>query len=101
MFQTTLGSKRGDNYTSMLYRIKVYGEGGWTRSLIYKCLPDNRQARNAYKSEMLFNNEVTFYVKSFTALARYQVGKNRGLGYDWNTVFKRGVFGEKPQLIGI
>jgi len=74
VLQTTLGSKRGDNYTSMLYRIKLYGENGWTKSLIYKCLPDNKQARNLYKSEMLFNNEVTFYVRSFTALTEYQVG---------------------------
>jgi len=78
--QTTLGSKRGDNYTSMLYRIKLYGENGWTKWLIYKCLPDNKQARNLYKSEMLFNNEVTFYVKSFTALMEYQVGGYKHVG---------------------
>lgn len=57
----------------MLYRIKLHGDGGWCKSLIYKCLPDNKQARNTYKSEMLFNNEVTFYVKSYTTLMEYQV----------------------------
>lgn len=75
VFQTTLGSKRGDNYTSMLYRIKLYGDNGWTKSLIYKCLPDNKQARSTYKSEILFNNEVTFYMKSLTALMEYQVSR--------------------------
>lgn len=73
ILQIALGSKRGDNYTSMLYRIQLYGDKGWSKSLIYKCLPDNRQARNTYKSEILFNNEVTFYTKSFTALMKYQV----------------------------
>lgn len=73
ILQIALGSKRGDNYTSMLYRIQLYGDNGWSKSLIYKCLPDNRQARNTYKSEILFNNEVTFYTKSFTALMKYQV----------------------------
>lgn len=71
--QIALGSKRGDNYTSMLYRIQLYGDDGWSKSLFYKCLPDNRQARNTYKSELLFNNEVTFYTKSYTALMAYQV----------------------------
>ncbi|VVC43290.1 Protein of unknown function DUF227,CHK kinase-like,Protein kinase-like domain [Cinara cedri] len=71
-FKTSLGSKRGDNYTSMLYRITLYGENRWTKGLIYKCLPDNTQARNTYKSEMLFNNEVTFYMRSYTAFTEYQ-----------------------------
>ncbi|XP_025410426.1 uncharacterized protein LOC112683561 [Sipha flava] len=71
-YESKLGSKRGDNYTSMLYRIKLFGERGWTKSLIYKCLPENKQTRSKYKSEMLFNNEMTFYVKSYTALMEYQ-----------------------------
>lgn len=79
VLQTKLGSKRGDNYTSMLYRIKLYGDHGWTKSLIYKCLPDNKQTRSTYKSEILFNNEVTFYVKSYTALMEYQVSIARGV----------------------
>lgn len=91
ILKTTLGTKRGDNYTSMLYRIKLYGDNGdneWTESLIYKCLPDNKQARNTYKSEMLFNNEVTFYMKSFTALMEYQVSKVYYNSYFHHEVFK-------------
>jgi hypothetical protein len=63
----------------MLYRIKLFGERGWTKSLIYKCLPENKQTRSKYKSEMLFNNEMTFYVKSYTALMEYQVSFARGV----------------------
>ncbi|XP_046750248.1 uncharacterized protein LOC124413590 [Diprion similis] len=71
------GSGRGDNYTSMLYRLRVIGlkqqkNGGervkWERTIIYKVLPDSRERREAFKSETLFRNEVAFYTKVWPAL---------------------------------
>ncbi|XP_050436496.1 uncharacterized protein LOC126843172 [Adelges cooleyi] len=75
-YETSFGSKRGDNYTSMVYRVLLYGDAGWTKSMIYKVLPKNVQARENFKSEMLFDNEVRFYKKAHTALMEYQDSKN-------------------------
>ncbi|XP_041983024.1 uncharacterized protein LOC121736050 [Aricia agestis] len=76
-------SKRGDNYTSMVYRITLKGsrkrsdETGeifepWEGSLIYKCLPESILLRETFKSEELFCNEVAFYKKIWPAMAKFQ-----------------------------
>ncbi|XP_001605555.2 uncharacterized protein LOC100121953 [Nasonia vitripennis] len=75
-----LGSGRGDNYTSMLYRLSVKGrkrgpageEQPWERSIIYKVLPESQERRDAFKSELLFRNEVVFYTKVWPALMELQ-----------------------------
>jgi hypothetical protein len=61
----------------MLYRVRVQGlnQNGepWTRSLIYKCLPDNPTRRQAFKSDVLFRNEVAFYTQALPVLLQFQV----------------------------
>ncbi|XP_032675326.1 uncharacterized protein LOC116846066 isoform X2 [Odontomachus brunneus] len=79
------GSGRGDNYTSMLYRVRAKGrkqskgDEGWTKyecAIIYKILPASKERREAFKSELLFRNEVAFYKHVWPALNRLQsVGK--------------------------
>ncbi|GBP44171.1 hypothetical protein EVAR_31615_1 [Eumeta japonica] len=84
-YEEAPGSKRGDNYTSMLYRITLKGERKitepdgssettepWQESLIYKCLPQNTMRREAFKSDELFCNEVAFYNKIWPALTYFQ-----------------------------
>ncbi|XP_076678411.1 uncharacterized protein LOC143374289 isoform X2 [Andrena cerasifolii] len=74
------GSGRGDNYTSMLYRIRAKGrkqtaDGEWMnceRAIIYKVLPQSRENREAFKSELLFRNEVAFYTCVWPALNKLQ-----------------------------
>ncbi|XP_038221246.1 uncharacterized protein LOC119839121 [Zerene cesonia] len=74
------GSKRGDNYTSMVYRITLKGhkhpdseeKQPWTGSIIYKCLPESILRREAFKSDELFCNEVAFYNKIWPALSAFQ-----------------------------
>lgn len=78
------GSGRGDNYTSMLYRVRAKGRKllkkdalliGWTNykcAIIYKILPESKKRREAFKSELLFRNEVTFYKHVWPALNRLQ-----------------------------
>ncbi|XP_076295629.1 uncharacterized protein LOC143216455 [Lasioglossum baleicum] len=83
------GSGRGDNYTSMLYRIRVKGQerrettGGtiewidYERAIIYKVLPQSREHREAFKSELLFRNEVAFYTYVWPTLNKLQTdGRN-------------------------
>lgn len=77
------GSGRGDNYTSMLYRMKVNGrkrlKSGqwipWSTAIIYKVLPESKARRDEYKSELLFKNEVVFYNLVWPALNLLQTGK--------------------------
>jgi hypothetical protein len=61
----------------MLYRVRVQGttQDGepWKRSLIYKCLPDNPTRRQAFKSDVLFRNEVAFYTQALPVLLEFQV----------------------------
>lgn len=75
--QVAAGSGRGDNYTAMLYRVHIQGrtQDGepWNRSLIYKCLPDNPTRRQAFKSDVLFRNEVAFYTQALPVLLEFQV----------------------------
>ncbi|KAL7288108.1 hypothetical protein TKK_0017893 [Trichogramma kaykai] len=71
------GSGRGDNYTSMLYRLEVQGRNRrtsqpWSKSIIYKVLPESKERRELYKSELLFRNEVVFYTKVWPELAQLQ-----------------------------
>ncbi|XP_015432514.1 PREDICTED: uncharacterized protein LOC107188693 [Dufourea novaeangliae] len=75
------GSGRGDNYTSMLYRIRAKGQkhsettGEWInyeRAIIYKVLPQSREHREAFKSELLFRNEVAFYTYAWPTLNKLQ-----------------------------
>ncbi|KAG8362509.1 uncharacterized LOC105272791 [Fopius arisanus] len=63
------GTRRGDNYTSMLYRLRLNGrkrlKSGdcvpWETAIIYKVLPESQAHRDYYQSELLFKNEVVFY----------------------------------------
>ncbi|XP_012268814.2 uncharacterized protein LOC105693451 [Athalia rosae] len=80
-FEEEPGSGRGDNYTSMLYRLRVMGmkqqkntteRVKWQRAIIYKVLPDSRERREAFKSETLFRNEVAFYTRVWPALNALQ-----------------------------
>ncbi|XP_049885671.1 uncharacterized protein LOC126380345 [Pectinophora gossypiella] len=84
-FEGAPGSKRGDNYTSMVYRITLKGirkhvepdgssekDEPWEGSVIYKCLPESILRREAFKSDELFCNEVAFYNKIWPALFNFQ-----------------------------
>ncbi|XP_046834812.1 uncharacterized protein LOC124431225 [Vespa crabro] len=75
------GSGRGDNYTSMLYRVRAKGKkqlksgewDNWERAIIYKVLPQSKERREAFKSELLFRNEVAFYTYVWPALNQMQL----------------------------
>lgn len=75
------GSGRGDNYTSMLYRVKAKGRKllkdkeyiNYECAIIYKILPESKKRREAFKSELLFRNEVVFYKHVWPALNRLQL----------------------------
>lgn len=79
------GSGRGDNYTSMLYRVRAKGRkllknGEWIDyecAIIYKILPESKKRREAFKSELLFRNEVAFYKHVWPALNRLQSNGRR------------------------
>ncbi|KAI5645889.1 ecdysteroid kinase domain-containing protein [Phthorimaea operculella] len=84
-FEGAPGSKRGDNYTSMVFRVTLKGirkvaeadgssehEEPWEGSIIYKCLPDSILRREAFKSDELFCNEVAFYTKIWPAFSAFQ-----------------------------
>ncbi|KAJ0172023.1 hypothetical protein K1T71_011996 [Dendrolimus kikuchii] len=84
-FEGAPGSKRGDNYTSMVYRITLKGlqkheepdgsfenETPWESSIIYKRLPESIIRREMFKSDELFCNEVAFYNKIWPALCIFQ-----------------------------
>ncbi|CAH2053975.1 unnamed protein product, partial [Iphiclides podalirius] len=80
-FEGAPGTKRGDNYTSMVYRISLKGikrkdddnsSESWESSIIYKCLPESILRREAFKSDELFCNEVAFYNKIWPALSKFQ-----------------------------
>ncbi|XP_029171510.1 uncharacterized protein LOC114940898 [Nylanderia fulva] len=79
------GSGRGDNYTSMLYRVRAKGrkllkKEEWINyecAIIYKILPESKIRREAFKSEMLFRNEVVFYKHVWPALNRLQSNDRR------------------------
>lgn len=74
------GSGRGDNYTSMLYRVRAKGRKllenkKWINfecAIIYKVLPESKKHREAFKSELLFRNEVVFYTHVWPALNKLQ-----------------------------
>ncbi|XP_054265222.1 uncharacterized protein LOC128988059 [Macrosteles quadrilineatus] len=74
-FEVSHAAGRGDNYTSTLYRVLVCGSKDtevWSRSLIYKQLPDSLAHRELYRSDVLFLNEVSFYKEALTALLQFQ-----------------------------
>ncbi|XP_033204918.1 uncharacterized protein LOC117165700 [Bombus vancouverensis nearcticus] len=83
-----LGSGRGDNYTSMLYRIRAKGRKqvknrewiNYERAIIYKVLPRSREHREAFKSELLFQNEVAFYTHVWPALNELQTNGKEVFG---------------------
>lgn len=69
----------------MVYRITLTGtrrqiepdgssetEEPWGTSIIYKCLPENLQRRQTFKSDELFCNEVAFYIKIWPAFLNFQ-----------------------------
>uniref|UniRef100_A0A1B6KR03 CHK kinase-like domain-containing protein n=1 Tax=Graphocephala atropunctata TaxID=36148 RepID=A0A1B6KR03_9HEMI len=94
-FKVSEGAGRGDNYTSMLYRVVVSGtkaiEDGartseWQRSYIYKRLPDSPTHRELYRSDVLFQNEVSFYKETFASLTQFQ--NSTGLEEPFNAVPK-------------
>lgn len=79
------GSGRGDNYTSMLYRVRAKGrkllkKEEWINyecAIIYKILPESKKRREAFKSELLFRNEVVFYKHVWPALNSLQSNDRR------------------------
>ncbi|XP_031367450.1 uncharacterized protein LOC102672682 [Apis dorsata] len=79
------GSGRGDNYTSMLYRIRAKGRkqiknNEWINyecAIIYKVLPQSREHREAFKSELLFQNEVAFYTHVWPTLNKLQTNDRK------------------------
>ncbi|XP_026481014.1 uncharacterized protein LOC113387855 [Ctenocephalides felis] len=79
-YQESPGSVRGDNYTAMLYRVRLEGTRvlpglqnvPWRRYIIYKCLPDSAARRDAFRSVELFFNEVAFYNRILPAMMRFQ-----------------------------
>lgn len=83
-----LGSGRGDNYTSMMYRIRAKGRKqvrscewiNYERAIIYKVLPRSREHREAFKSELLFQNEVAFYTYVWPALNELQKNGRKVFG---------------------
>ena len=97
------GSGRGDNYTSMLYRVRAKGrkqikEGEWIpwqKAIIYKVLPQSKARREAFKSELLFRNEVVFYTYVWPALNKLQE--------DGRTVFQgvAKVYSARPDFIAM
>lgn len=82
------GSGRGDNYTSMLYRVQAKGRkklknDEWIKyecAIIYKILPESKKHREAFKSELLFRNEVAFYKYVWPVLDRLQSNDRRVFG---------------------
>lgn len=80
-----VGSGRGDNYTSMLYRLHAIGRKfdktgkfvDWHKAIIYKVLPQSRKRREMYKSEILFRNEMVFYNKVWPAFEELQRDKQK------------------------
>ncbi|XP_063976365.1 uncharacterized protein LOC135162126 [Diachasmimorpha longicaudata] len=74
------GTRRGDNYTSLLYRLRLNGrkrlKSGdcvpWETAVIYKVLPESQADREYYKSELLFRNEVAFYNHVWPAFEELQ-----------------------------
>lgn len=83
------GSGRGDNYTSMLYRVRAKGrkqskgDEEWMKyecAIIYKILPESKKRREAFKSELLFRNEVAFYKYVWPALNRLQLNGKKVFG---------------------
>ncbi|KAM3958906.1 uncharacterized protein ACR2FA_007082 [Aphomia sociella] len=84
-FEGAPGSKRGDNYTSMVYRISLKGsrkhiepdgssenDEPWQSSIIYKRIPESILLKEAFKSDELFCNEVAFYNKIWPAFSNFQ-----------------------------
>ncbi|EDX12484.1 GD19214 [Drosophila simulans] len=77
-FELAQGSDRGDNYTAALYRIKLTGKRRslkWEQNVICKVMPESVVAREAYKSDKLFRNEVQFYNTIMPELLKFQASK--------------------------
>ncbi|XP_075221441.1 uncharacterized protein LOC142324499 [Lycorma delicatula] len=77
-FKVETGSRRGDNYTAMLFRVVINLTDGSEESLIIKCLPDSIVRRQAFKSDVLFQNEVAFYTQALPALLSFQEENCKG-----------------------
>ncbi|KAK6621462.1 hypothetical protein RUM44_001269 [Polyplax serrata] len=95
--QVSEASGRGDNYTSMVYRVRATGTRNkqpWSKSFVYKCLPTSRIRREAFKSDALFLNEVSFYTRVLPAMLKFQ--SSRGCD-DFNEVPK--VFLAKEDVL--
>ncbi|KAF7995315.1 hypothetical protein HCN44_006422 [Aphidius gifuensis] len=92
------GSGRGDNYTSMLYRLGINGrkccDGKWIpwhTSIIYKVLPESKARREAFKSELLFRNEVAFYNHVWPVLEKLQNINNNNNNNNNNNIIFNGI----------
>lgn len=44
----------------------------WEKAVIYKILPESRERREAFKSELLFRNEMAFYTYVWPSLNKLQ-----------------------------
>jgi Ecdysteroid kinase-like family len=56
----------------------------WEKSLICKRLPECKAQREAYKSELLFRNEVQFYTKILPEFQKFQ--KSKSTDFQFNAV---------------
>lgn len=74
------GSKKGDNYTSILESVILKGtitSGNettekWQKAIFHKRLPDSVARRETYKSVGLFHNEIAFYSTIYPEFKKYQ-----------------------------
>lgn len=73
------GSKKGDNYTSILDSVVLKGtidcgerREEWQRSVFCKRLPESAARRETYKSILLFHNEIAFYSTIYPEFKKYQ-----------------------------
>lgn len=84
---TKAGSKHGDNFLGVIIAATLKGTrtiGGEdvadTLHLLVKIPPDNRQRREQFNSDLVFDRELHVYTKVLPALTAFQ--KEKGLGDD-------------------
>lgn len=79
LVEKSQGSKKGDNYTSILDSVVLKGVvkcgekvEKWQKSVFCKRLPECEARRETYKSEGLFHNEINFYSVIYPEFKKYQ-----------------------------
>jgi hypothetical protein len=83
------GSSKGDNYVSVIYRVKVNGQRASDQgselesdalTFIFKCLPENKIRRKEMNLHTYFNNEAKFYNKVLPGYVSFL--RERGAGVE-------------------